>query len=67
MKGELGYLGIAEVTHRARELEELGRTHNLERAARVFASLEPEINDIVAAMRNANSAKVLVASSGTGQ
>src|ERR1017187_8249889 len=67
MKGELGYLGIAEVTHKARELEELGRTHNLEQAARVFASLEPEINDIVAAMRNANSAKVLVASSGTGQ
>jgi signal transduction histidine kinase/CheY-like chemotaxis protein len=67
MKGELGYLGIAEVTHKARELEELGRTHNLEQAARVFASLEPEINDIVAAMRNANSAKVLAASSGTRQ
>jgi hypothetical protein len=44
MKGELGYLGIAEVTQKARELEELGRTHDLEQAARVFASLEPEIS-----------------------
>jgi two-component system, sensor histidine kinase and response regulator len=67
MKGELGYLGIMEVTEQARELEELGRTHNLEQAARFFASLEAEINDIVAAMRNANSAKSLVASSGAGQ
>jgi CheY-like chemotaxis protein len=63
MKGELGYLGIAEVTQMARELEELGRTHTLEQAAKVFVSLEPEINDMVSAMRKAKSAKVLAASS----
>jgi signal transduction histidine kinase/CheY-like chemotaxis protein/HPt (histidine-containing phosphotransfer) domain-containing protein len=67
IKGELGYLGLTDVTQKARELEELGRRHNLAEAARVFVSLEPEISAIVAAMREPRSAKVLTASSGAGQ
>ena len=67
MKGELGYLGITDVTQKARELEELGRRHNLEQAARVFVSFEPEISAIIAAMREPKSGKILAASSGAGQ
>jgi len=67
MKGELGYLGISEVTQKARELEELGRRHNLEQAAQVFASFEREISAIVVAMRDTEPGKSLAASSGAGQ
>jgi HPt (histidine-containing phosphotransfer) domain-containing protein len=68
MKGELGYVGIPDVTQKARELEELGRRHDLEQAARVFVSFEPGISAIVAAMREQKSTKFLAAaSSGAGQ
>jgi two-component system, sensor histidine kinase and response regulator len=67
LKGELGYLGIPEVSQKARELEERGRAQNLDGAAGVFESLEPEISAIVAAMREAKSTKFLTASSGAGQ
>jgi HPt (histidine-containing phosphotransfer) domain-containing protein len=67
MKGELGYLGISEVTQMARELEELGRRHNLEQAAHVLVSFEREISAIVAAMRGTGPGKSLGASSGAAQ
>jgi two-component system, sensor histidine kinase and response regulator len=55
MKGELGYLGISELSQKARELEELGRKHDLERASRIFPSFEAEVSAIVAAMRRVKS------------
>jgi signal transduction histidine kinase/CheY-like chemotaxis protein len=64
MKGELGYLGISDVSQKARELEELGRKHDLEQASRIFASFEAEISAIVAAMRLAKSENSLAVSSG---
>jgi len=67
MKGELGYLGIAVVSQKAGELEELGRKHQLEQAVRVFTSFEIEVSDIVAAMREAKSGSSLAASLGAGQ
>ena len=67
MKGELGYLGIAEVSQQAREIEDLGRKHDLGRASRVFAAFEPAIADIVRAMRTNLNEKVRAASSGAGQ
>jgi HPt (histidine-containing phosphotransfer) domain-containing protein len=67
MKGELGYLGISEVSQKARELEELGRKHDLEQALRIFPSFEAEISAIVEAMRRANAQDLLAASSGGGQ
>ena len=67
MKGELGYLGIAEVSEQAREIEELGRKHDLEQASRVFAAFEPAISDIVGTMRTNLVEKSRVASSGAGQ
>ncbi len=64
LKGELGYLGVTEVTQKARELEELGRKHDLEKASQVLDSLEPQISAIVAAMRERKPGKSLAASSG---
>ena len=67
LKGELGYLGITEVTQKARELEELGRKRNLEKASQVLDSLEPEISAIVGAMRERKPEKSRGASSGGEQ
>lgn len=67
MKGELGYLGISVVSEKARELEELGRKHDLEQASQIFTSFETEIFAIVAAMRRANSGNSLAASAGVRQ
>jgi CheY-like chemotaxis protein len=67
LKGELGYLGIPEVSQKARALEELGRAQNLERAPGIFESLESEISTVVAAMREAQSGNFRAASSGAGQ
>jgi two-component system, sensor histidine kinase and response regulator len=66
MKGELGYLGIATVSQKARELEEFGRNHDMERIKQVFPSFETEVSDMVAAMR-VKCKTTLAASSGAGQ
>ena len=67
IKGELGYLGISEVTQKARVLEELGRKHDLEQAAQVFLSFELEISDIVSAMKRTKSGNLMAASAEAGQ
>jgi two-component system, sensor histidine kinase and response regulator len=67
MKGELGYLGISEVTQKARVLEELGRKHDLEQAAQVFVSYEREISAIVCAMKRTQSANPKAISAEAGQ
>jgi CheY-like chemotaxis protein len=54
LKGELGYLGVSELSQKARELEEMGRRSNLEHAAEVFAVFETEISGIAASMRKVN-------------
>jgi two-component system sensor histidine kinase/response regulator len=67
MKGELGYLGIAEVSQKARDLEELGRKQQLDQASQLFTSFETEVSDIIVAMRPAKRKTSLAASSGAGQ
>jgi signal transduction histidine kinase/DNA-binding response OmpR family regulator len=67
LKGELGYLGITEVTQKARVLEELGRKHDLEQAAQVFVSFEREISGIVAAMKETKSGNLKATSAEAGQ
>ena len=52
MKGELGYLGVEEVSQQARELEECGRIGDLERARPIFPSFELNISFICEALRN---------------
>jgi CheY-like chemotaxis protein/HPt (histidine-containing phosphotransfer) domain-containing protein len=57
LKGELGYLGIAGVSQKARELEEMGRRHDLLHAAGVFATFETELSAVLNSMRSSNVLK----------
>jgi two-component system sensor histidine kinase/response regulator len=54
LKGELGYLGISELSQKAHELEAMGREHDLKHAAGAFAVFETEISAVAASMRNGN-------------
>jgi signal transduction histidine kinase/CheY-like chemotaxis protein len=51
LRGELGYLGISEASLKARELEEMGRKHDLQHTAEVFAALETGISGVLLSMR----------------
>jgi len=51
LKGELGYLGVSEVSKKAHELEEMGRRHNLQHTAEVFSAFEAGISGVLASMR----------------
>ncbi len=51
LKGELGYLGISEVSQKVREMEELGRRSDLRLAATLYATFEPELSEVLIAMR----------------
>jgi CheY-like chemotaxis protein len=52
LKGELGYLGISEVSQKARELEELGRNSNLRFAAGLYATFASELSELLTSMRD---------------
>jgi PAS domain S-box-containing protein len=51
LRGELGYLGISEASLKARELEEMGRKHDLQHTAEAFAALETGISGVLLSMR----------------
>jgi HPt (histidine-containing phosphotransfer) domain-containing protein len=51
LKGELGILGISAVSRQVCELEEMGRTRDLRRAAEVFAAIENGISGVLITMR----------------
>jgi signal transduction histidine kinase/DNA-binding response OmpR family regulator len=51
LKGELGYLGIPQVSQKAGELEEMGRSGALQQTAEVFAAFDTEISAIFDLMR----------------
>lgn len=51
LKGELGYLGISAVLQIAGELEEMGRKHKLQHAAKLFARFETEISEVLTSIR----------------
>jgi HPt (histidine-containing phosphotransfer) domain-containing protein len=52
MKGELGYLGVPEISRRARELEEMGHSGDLAGAANAFRSFETEISSLFRSVRD---------------
>jgi signal transduction histidine kinase/DNA-binding response OmpR family regulator/HPt (histidine-containing phosphotransfer) domain-containing protein len=64
MMGELGYLGIFELSQLARELEEQGRKPDLAQASRIFVAFEAEISRVVIAMHGNGSRNSLAATSG---
>jgi two-component system sensor histidine kinase/response regulator len=51
LKGELGYLGISEVSQKAHELEEFGRTADLRLAASLYATLASGISELLISIR----------------
>jgi HPt (histidine-containing phosphotransfer) domain-containing protein len=59
LRGELGYLGISRVSQKARELEEMGRSNDLQHSAETLAVLESEISEVLISLRylNVTSAK----------
>jgi CheY-like chemotaxis protein len=61
LKGELGYLGISEVSQKARELEELGRNSDLRFAAGLYATFASELSELLTSMRSTMRARVVPA------
>jgi signal transduction histidine kinase/DNA-binding response OmpR family regulator len=57
MKGELGYLAVPDACQKARVLEQMGRTRNLEQAAETLAVLETEVSALAAEMNRRAEAK----------
>jgi two-component system, sensor histidine kinase and response regulator len=55
LKGELGYLGQPDVSKKAQEIEEMGRSHNLERAASLLPQFEADITTLCTAMRGTSA------------
>ena len=50
LQGELGYLGIAELSHGARELEEKGRTSDFQGALSLFPPFEAAMARLLTSM-----------------
>jgi CheY-like chemotaxis protein/HPt (histidine-containing phosphotransfer) domain-containing protein len=70
LKGELGYLGISEVSQKARELEEFGRNSDLRFAADLYATLASELSELLTSMRGtmgANPGVEMVAGRGPSE
>jgi len=53
LKGELGYLGIPQVSRRAAELEGLGRNSELRLAAELYQVFEVELSQVLNSVRGA--------------
>ena len=57
LKGELGYLGISEVSRKAREMEEFGQKSDIRLAASLYATFERELCELLNSMRRMVGAK----------
>jgi two-component system, sensor histidine kinase and response regulator len=51
LKGKLGYLGIAGVSRKAREMEEFGQKSHFRLAAELYGIFEPEVSEILVSVR----------------
>jgi HPt (histidine-containing phosphotransfer) domain-containing protein len=54
LKGELGYLGLPEISRKARDLEEMGRSNNLRGAASLLSQFEADISGLFSSIRRNN-------------
>jgi signal transduction histidine kinase/CheY-like chemotaxis protein len=52
LKGELHYLGLTAAAERARDMEQIGRTSDLQQAARILPIMEMEIGNAMAEMQH---------------
>jgi HPt (histidine-containing phosphotransfer) domain-containing protein len=55
LKGELGYLGLPEISRKARDLEEMGRSNNLRGAASLQSQFEADISGLFSSIRAAKA------------
>ncbi|MBV9182813.1 MAG: response regulator, partial [Acidobacteria bacterium] len=70
LKGELGYMGLTDLTHMARELEEVIRANHADEASRLALTLDRAIAaalDEIRAIMNAGAGKTFSAASNGGQ
>ena len=56
LKGELGYLGVAEISQKARMLEEMGRSADLQGAKGLFQQFEAEVSSLIDWLRSTQTA-----------
>jgi CheY-like chemotaxis protein len=62
LKGELGYLGVAEISQKARMLEEMGRSEDLQGAKNLFQQFETEVSNLIDWLRSTQTADEEIAS-----
>lgn len=55
LKGDLGYLGIPEISQRAREIEEVARSKDVSRVASLLPQFEADINGLFSEIRSAKA------------
>jgi HPt (histidine-containing phosphotransfer) domain-containing protein len=55
LKGELGYMGLPEISRQAAELEEMGRSNNVRGAASVLTQFEVDISGLLSSIRSAKA------------
>jgi HPt (histidine-containing phosphotransfer) domain-containing protein len=71
LKGELGYLGISALSRQARELEDMGRNRDMQKAATVLVEFENGISAVLNQMRDLQPKKAkpdaAAKSAGAGQ
>jgi signal transduction histidine kinase/DNA-binding response OmpR family regulator len=67
LKGELGYLGVAEISTKARQLEEMGRNSDLERAKDLFRQFEAEVLAFIERLRSSTSTDEEITAGPAGQ
>jgi CheY-like chemotaxis protein/HPt (histidine-containing phosphotransfer) domain-containing protein len=56
LKGELGYLGVAEISQKARMFEEMGRSGDLQGAKDLFQQFEAEVSNLIDWLRSTQTA-----------
>jgi HPt (histidine-containing phosphotransfer) domain-containing protein len=55
LRGELGYMGLPEISQKASELEEMGRSNDLRGAASLLSQFEADISGLFNSIRSAKA------------